>query len=328
MIEDIMAPASQPIKRSKQQRLGQELIERIYKKNINAGGSFSSILGAPGAGKTSGMLSLCNMIMKKNPSELIYWSSSYGAPLQFFPIYKYHILVKEGMDITFFDRFKNEEVNLQVTTFTDFEDLYNKSKTGCLNCVFFGDRSVWMSWTEFLMSKGGWHTIAFDEISEITPSFTGGQMFKRIGYFANHVVGQTRKCGITILSNTQSPVDTDYRVRKKLNMFIFFAGSRIPKNATRVTQKAVDNLREDHINGSQCYISAGGRFGVIRFTDIFTPLPNWSVEARSPYRSEINYGIETPEQATNSNDTRRCSSESNRVNEPNQFEDFRNTLPC
>jgi hypothetical protein len=292
MDNQFLAPIEQPKQTSKQERLGKELLERIYQRSINAGGSFCIVLGAPGSGKTSSMLAICKRIIKNNPNELVYWSSSYGSPLQFFPFYKYNILTKKNMDIKFFDRYKQEEVELPHTEFSTFKECFELSKPGVLNCVFFGSRPTWMEYTEFLMSQGKWITIAFDELSEVCPSFTSGKMFKQIGRFASHVVGQSRKCQITILSNQQSPVDSDYRVRKKLNFIIYFSGARVDKKASRVVQKAVDNLNEDHTNGSQCYISSGGKFGVCRFgKPLYKPIPNISIEARTKIRDDY-YGTE------------------------------------
>lgn len=325
MSENRFAPVKRPVKASKQRSIGRELVGRIYERDLNKGASFTEVTGAPGAGKTSVMLSFGNYIIKRK-NELVYWSSSFGAPLQFFPLNKYHILCKTGMDIHFWDRYKNEEIELPHTNFKTFDELYEQSKFGVLNCPFFGDRTQLMEFIEFLMSKGGWHTILIDEISEIVPSFTSGNMFKRIGYFANHTLGQARKCGITIVCNTQATTDTDHRIRKKLNNRIYLPGARVDKRASRVFQKAVDNLDENHTRGSQAYICAGGRFGVVRFTDIYTPVKNMSIEARTSYRSIENYGIETTEQATDQINSRRCSERPTFAHELGKFKDYRNTL--
>jgi len=283
-------PIKRPPVRSKQKRLGGLIIRRIYKRNINEGGTFTEITGAPSAAKTSVMLSFGNKIMKND--ELVFWSSSYGSPLQFFlkmdnkSSIKYNILIKKGMDIEFWDRYENKKVNLPVQEFDTFDELYKLSEKDKLNCPFFGDRTEWTKFIEFLMGKGRWHTVLIDEISELTPADTGGDVLKRIRYFANHTLGQSRKCGLTIVCNTQSTTDTAHQVRKKLNIRIFLPGAKVDKY-TRVKQRAVDNLNEDHVHGSQAYISASGRFGVIRFRDIYKPVSGLSIEARTSFKSDI-----------------------------------------
>ena len=325
MNEDIAEP-TKPILPSKQENKGQEIVARIYTRDPNAGGSFSSITGQPGCGKTSVMLGLTKYILKHNKDELVYWSSSYGSPLQFFPLgmENIHILCKSGMNIQFWDRLKGCEMDLKHDTFTDFEDLYKKSIKGKLNCVFFGDRLLWMDFLEFLMSKHGWHTAFIDEISEICPSFTAGKVFKKIGWFANHVLGQTRKCWLTVVTNTQATGDTDHRIRKKLNIRILMEGSRASKE-TRVFQKAIDNLKVDHIHGSYAYVTTAGVFGVVRFTDVFTPIPNFSVEARTTFRSDI-FGINDTEQKPGKTDSGGCITEPDTINEFREWKNKRDSL--
>jgi len=326
-MSEFIAEPTKPILPSKQENKGQEILSRIYIRDVNAGGSFTSITGQPGCGKTSVMLGLTKYIIKHNKDELVYWSSSYGSPLQFFPLGEenYHILCKEGMNIQFWDRINSCQVDLPHETFTDFEDLYSKSVKGKLNCVFFGDRLLWMDFLEFLMSKHGWKTIFVDEISEICPANTEGKMFKKIGWFANHVLGQTRKCWLTVVTNTQSTTDTDYRIRRKLNIHVLMEGSKVNKKETRVFQKAVDNLKVDHIHGSYAYIATAGVFGVIRFTDVFTPIPNYSVEARTTFRSDI-FGINNPEQKPGKIDAGGRSLESDTISEFREWKNKRDSL--
>jgi hypothetical protein len=235
-----------------------------------------------------------------------------------------NILCMEGKNIKFWDRINDCIIDLSHETFTDFEDLYKKSKKGKLNCVFFGDRLLVMDFLEFLMSKHGWHTAFIDEISEICPAFTAGAIFKKIGWFANHVLGQTRKCWLTVVTNTQSTGDTDHRIRKKLNIHILMEGSKQNKE-TRVFQKAIDNLKVDHVHGSYAYVTTAGVFGVVRFTDVFTPIPNFSVEARTSFRSDI-FGIDSTNKKPGKIDSGGCFTEPDTISEFREWKNNRDAV--
>jgi len=326
MIEDIIIPPAQEIRHTKKERLGKDIVETIYTRNVNAGGSFTEITSAPGAGKTSLMLSLSKRIMQNNKNEMLFWSSTYGSPLQFFRL-PYNILLKKDIGITFWNRYEEKNIDLPHQTFTTYEELYQKSRPKVLNCPFFGDRTEWMDFIEWLLSKKGWHTVLIDEISEIAPLHSKGELYSKIDHFANYTLTQARKCFMTVICNTQSSTGTDWKVRQKLNNRIYLPGARVEKKAVRVFQKAVDNLREDHKRGSQAYICAGGRFGVIECKDVFTPVPNWSIDVRTKdWNSENNGRKERTEEITNKADEGRCGSRPNNNDKLYKWKDKRHSI--
>ena len=143
---------------SKLEYFGKKLSERILQHNDEFGGVYVEVTGAQGAGKTSVMLSWMEYILLHYPDEKIFWSSSYDAPLQFLKFVekdedfeKIHIMVKEGSDVIFRDRkAKGRVLDLNITYFTDFEDLYEKARPGKCNAVFFGNRYTWMDFIHYL----------------------------------------------------------------------------------------------------------------------------------------------------------------------------------
>jgi hypothetical protein len=120
--------------------------------------------------------------------------------------------------------------------------------------------------------------VFIDELSEICPAFTSGKLFHQIGDFAIDLK-EVRKCMMNVHTNTQCMADICHRVRSKIMMKIFLPGSRAGKDS-RLTQTALDNLDEDPINGNSGYLEMGGRFGKVRFEDIYKPIPEKQWEAR------------------------------------------------
>ena len=59
---------------------------------------------------------------------------------------------------------------------------------------------------------------------------------------------------------------------------IFLPGAKADKN-TRVRQTAIDNLIRDDKYGNHAYLEMGGEFGTTIFSDIFTPKPEFHIEA-------------------------------------------------
>ena len=271
-----------PLKISRQEREGLDILKGIHKRDPFKGGCAIEVTGMPGSAKTSVILSFINDVLKHQPTERIYFSNSYGTPLQFTKLEpeQYVILVQREAGITFFDRNKDKQVELNVTYFDDFDDLYAKSVPGKCNCVFFGRRQIWMKWIEFLMSKSGWHSIFLDEMSEVTPEENSGQDYKDILHFANRVMGQSRKCNMIIGYNTQRYSEVSWRVRRKLTHKIWMPGSKVD-GMTRIQQKAVDNLKRDPVHGNTGIIDYSVIFGYVLFSNIFVPRLNLNIVAYS-----------------------------------------------
>ena len=267
---------------SKSEVLAERILRRIHVHSYDDGGILSFITGGMGTGKTSTMLSFADYTLKHYPEEKIFWSNTYFAPIQSLKIglKKHHILVKQNSNVTFHDRTKKlQEIHPDVTMFKDFNELYELAQPGKINSVFFGDRFTWMEFIHFLRSVGEWVHIYLDELSEISPSFSSGKTFKKIGTFSIDLK-ECRKTMINIHANSQALPDIDHRVRTKIMVRIFLPGARADKYS-RVEQRAIDNLEENPQEGNEAYVEMSGRFGLTRFADIFKPIPGLQWEART-----------------------------------------------
>jgi hypothetical protein len=260
----------------------ERILRRCHIHSYDDGGVFSFITGGMGTGKTSVMLSFMDYTIEHYPEEKIFWSNTYNSPVQSLKIGldKHHIMVQQGAGVTFHDRSKKLKlIHPSVTVFKGFEDLYNKAKPGSCNCVFFGDRMLWMDFIHHLRSVGEWVHIYIDELSEISPAFTSGKLFKKIGLFSVDLK-EVRKCMMNVHCNSQALPDIDHRVRTKLMIRIFLPGAKAGKDS-RITQTAIDNLSEDSKNGNEAYLEFSGKFGTTIFKDIFKPIKGLQWEART-----------------------------------------------
>jgi len=266
---------------SKSEINAERILRRCHVHDLDSGGVFSQVTGCQGSAKTSVLLSFMNYTIKHYPNEKIFWSNCYYAPLQFVKIGKdnFHIMVKQGSGVTFHDRNQRlKKIDLHVTYFTDYQDLYDKAKLGTCNAVFFGERMKWIDFIHYLRSVGEWCHVYIDELSEICPAFTGGKIFHKIGDFAIDLK-EARKCMLSIHTDTQSVSDIDHRVRTKFMVRIYLPGARSDK-FSRITQRAIDNLDENPKHGNEAYLEFSGKFGTSIFKDIFKPIPEMHWEAR------------------------------------------------
>jgi len=264
---------------------GQRIFTRIAFRNSSEGGVLVEITGSQGSGKTSVMLSFANYFSKNYPNERVYWSNTYDAPIQVLKLEDddYCILVQKGAGITFHDRDKKlKRIYPNVIEFDGFNDLYQKTELGKVNCVFFGDRIKWMDFIHYLRSTGEWSSIFIDEMSEIASGYSCGNDWKKIGQFATDLK-EVRKCLMNVVTNTQSVSDVDHRIRTKVMIKIFLPGSRADSHS-RIEQTALDNLHEDKVNGNSAYIEYSGKFGLIEFSDIFKPRKHRNWEAKVNFK--------------------------------------------
>lgn len=266
---------------SKQEIIATKIMERIHIQDKDAGGLFSMTTGGMGVGKTSAMLAFAEYCIINHPKQKIFWSESYNAPLQAFKIRdskKLSIFVKSGQNIIFRDRDKHlEKRKFNVTYFGDFNDLYKKAKPGRINMIFFGDRHMWMEFIAYLRGVGEWVHVFIEELGEVTPGTSRDKLWGRIQTFSA-VAKDIRKCMMNVHCNTQTLMDIDYRVRQKIMLLILLPGARVGRNSTRVTQTAIDNLHRSP-TGNSAYLSYMGEFGVTKFTDIYTPVKGYHIDA-------------------------------------------------
>lgn len=259
---------------------GSNILKRIHSRDKDHGGVFSEVTGAMGGSKTATLLSFTDHTMLNHPEEKIFWSENYDSPLQIFKLGegKYQLYVKEGSGVVFRNRDKRLEVTrLGERYFKDYDDLWEITEPGIANVILFGDRHEWMNFMKYLSGIGSWVNIFIDEIGDISPSQTGGTLWKEIEEFAK-TMKNVRRCMMNVHVNTQSVVDVDYRIRSKVMMKIYLPGARKDKNS-RITQRAIDNLTRDSINGNEAFIEYSGTFGKVRFSDIFRPINGYHYEA-------------------------------------------------
>lgn len=258
------------------------ILQRMHRPSLDAGGTVCVITGAPGSAKTSAMLSFVDYAMRHHPKHKIFFSNSYGVPLQFPKLGKdcFDIMVLKGSSVTFHDRSdRRKQIYPQITYFEGYEDLYELAKPGRLSAVFFGDRYQQMNFLHYLLSIGEWKHLFVDEVNEISPAHTSGKLFHKIGDFALDLK-ECRKTLTDVCCNTQSIPSIDYRIIAVLMVRIYLPGARASKNG-RVTQKAIDNLGIDHVNGNEAYLEAYGRFGKTTFKNIYVPDAKMLWEART-----------------------------------------------
>ena len=243
---------------SKTEIEGQKLFGQLLGQKYDAGGAFGYITGGMGSGKTSAMFSLLDYTRKHYPNQKIFLSETFDAPLQCFKlgVDNCRFLVKEDSNVIFRDRLTHlSKVEfLPITYFTDFDDLWKKSRYDRVNVVFFGNRIEWNKFIAYLRHVGEWVHIFIDEIGEIVPAGTSGDDWKAIGQFANLAI-HFRKCMMKVIANTQSVRDLDYRVKDKFMYVIFLPGALEDKKHSRVVQSAIDNLDGNENDGNTAYIS-------------------------------------------------------------------------
>lgn len=265
---------------TKSEILAERLLKRCHVHDFDSGGILSLITGGMGSGKTSVMLSFVDYTLKHYPDEKVFWSNTYNAPIQSLRIgiEKHHIMVKQDSNVTFHNRKdKLKQIYPKITTFNNFDELYSKAIPGKLNCVFFGSRNIWMDFIHYLRSAGEWVHVYIDELSELSPAFTSGNLFKQIGTFSVDLK-EVRKCMLNIHTNTQALPDVDHRIRTKIMIRIFLPGAKTGKES-RLSQQALDNLIENTKHGNEAYIESGGRFGRTQFCDIYPPSRKYQWEA-------------------------------------------------
>jgi hypothetical protein len=266
---------------SKQEILGKQILKRIHIHNKNDGGVFTETTGSQGSAKTSVLLSFTDYTLTHHPDEKVFWSECYRSPLQVFKLGVENVcfLAKNDIPLVFRDRDnKHTPIKIPVIRFKDFNELYNKAKPGKVNVVFFGNRYIWMDFIDYLRNVGEWVHVYIDEMSEVCPSYSSGDMWKRIGRFSLYILKDIRKDMINLHVNTQSKINVDDRVRKQIMIKIFLPGAISDKHS-RITQRAIDNLIRNPIYGNQAYLDYSGQFGVITFKDIYKPQDNLHIDA-------------------------------------------------
>lgn len=266
---------------SKPEVEGDRLMRRVLTRNPDHGGILSEITGAQGTSKTAALFSFAKYTFKRYPNEKIFFREQTEAPLQCYKLGEgnFEFFVKESSNITFHDRKKRlKKVDVPFRTFTTYEELYDMAQGGIVSIPFFDTVHEWMDFIHYLRSAGEWTTILIDEMADICPYGSSGDLYKRIKSFANDM-GAVRRCMMNLFYNTQSAADIDWRIRKKVMLSIYFRGATANKGS-RVKQNAIDALEVNHTLGNEAWLDMGGEFGKVRFATIFKPDSKHQIEVR------------------------------------------------
>lgn len=264
----------------------QSVLGRMEEHESDHGAVFCIIMGAPGAGKTATLLSCMERTLTTFPKEKVFFSECYNTPLQICKMGKgkYHFM-SESEEIQFFDRSHGgKQIFPEITHFNGFEDCYKKAKCGVVNTIFFVDRMRIIEFIGFLRTTCQWNHVFIDEMAEVAPAFAAGDDWKRIEKFS-FILKDIRKTWINVYSNVQSISDLDSRVRTKIMVKIFLPGASQDKHS-RILQKAIDNLKEDRINGNEGYIEYFSRFCKTRFNKIYKPDKENMIDVRIAEKEE------------------------------------------
>lgn len=259
---------------------------RIKNQVKELGGVFTESTGMQGSGKTAFMLSMCSDNMIKHPDQKNFWRNTYDSPFQFTKLKpgSWEILVEKGADVTFYERLPGlPSVDLEAYTknFSGFEDLYNKATPGKCSAVFFRDESFWYGFINYLRSVGEWCHVFLDEYGELFPANPSGPLYRMI-MDASLDLGEVRKCFTNVHATTQVTSDVDYRIRRKIMIYVYFPGA-LASNKGRVNQKAIDGLRMNHKKGNQIWMELKQSiFGKGKLLEIYEPRDYMDWAARRP----------------------------------------------
>jgi len=282
IIKDVEPP-------SMQIQMAALILDRIHNRDEDIGAVFTEATGMPGSAKSSVDLSFAEDTCLNYPKEKVFWRSIYNAPLQFLklPRSKWHILRQEESKVDFIDLNTGQKIDVGYTSFTNFEDLYQKAKPGVVNAVFFQQTGFWRDFIHWQLDGTGidWTTNILDDYGDLCPAFSRGEEWQAVENFAQ-TLKDVRKCRVNVHANTQSVTDVYYKVRTKIIIAIYMFGAKASRKG-RVSQRAIDNLKMDHIHGNESWIEMGGSvFGKTRFPKIYKPNPDyiWSARRTGKYR--------------------------------------------
>jgi len=260
------------------------IMQRIHNQNPDMGGVFTESTGMQGSSKTAAMLSFVDHNIIVHPDQKNFWRNTYETPLQVTKLEPgtWEILVEEGHNVTFHERTRGlPEVDLQYDTFKNFDDLYDKSSNGKCTTIFFKDETYWMNFIHYLGYTGEWNHVFLDEYGELFPMNPRGKLHRKIGEAASDL-GEIRKRNINVHATTHAAAEIDWRVRRKIMIYIYFPGAKVVSDGL-VKQEAVNKLELNLIKGNQAWMELRGhRYGKGRFTKIYRPRPEMDWMAMRP----------------------------------------------
>ena len=246
--------------------------EIIMSRNISTGGSTNEILGPQGTGKTSFMLNYAREIMGSNPDELVIWKDSYQAQCQFNRLKNWEIFAEEGVQLQFRDIYKDEKIELPITSFSDFNQLIHKMSPQQLNVVFVKDEVVgYIRLINYLRRHEGWQSVFIDEYKDIAPLNESGYRYRLIGALGKEM-STIRKGLVSMFCNTQSKSQIDWRVRDAFMTYVYLSGAKKDQRSS-LYQNAINGLDK-----GKAWISWEGKFGRVKFPPFPPQKPVMDVE--------------------------------------------------
>lgn len=281
---------------SKEEEEARNIMNEIFEHNEDRGALSTLSMGMPGSCKTAINCAFIDYAIDHYADDKIFWRSSIGAPLQFFKTKKWHIYVQKDSGIRLFDRHTGKDMtdgftnDGKLTVFTDYDDLYNRSKTAVCNAVFFKDihdkelpmdrgNIFWFGFFRYLLHKYAWCHIVFDEYHELIKAGSSGRLWKEIAQHSNDV-SNARKSNVVLHGNCHQTSEVDYRVLANIMVTIQMYGSRAYSH-NMVNKKALGNLpKPTEKSGAWAWISTGGRFGKFKVPKVYKNPVGFSVEAQ------------------------------------------------
>jgi len=258
--------------------VGEIILQRIMLRDPSEGGVFFEVTGSQGSGKTSLIFNLVKKIMEVNPEELVFMRDSIQSPVQFNRFPRWRIMAEDGLKIAFRDIVHNKLLNIPVTRFRDYDDLYSNAKPNTINAVYFNEeRKQWFEFINYLRrathrinhsylrqdtEEPVWKTVIWDEYEDLCPDNEPKPVWTWIKNFKDEVKN-IRKGLVSFLVNTQNKWDVDHRIRGKIMIRAYLKGAKVDKNSP-IDQPAVNVLEE--VDGKrQAMLDWDARYGKIRF---------------------------------------------------------------
>lgn len=263
-----------------------EILQRRMLRDPEKGGINSLTVGPPGAGKTNQLIHDAVNIFKHHPDELVFWWDNPESAAQYAREgVRYDIFVETGCNVSFRNLTNGGVLNHDFTYFDCFNDIVNMdtgkglAKPGQLNVLYFKDKYAVIDFISHLRQTVGFQTIFIDELECIIPlnppklpnEDVNVRYQKNIEF--SETAKEARKDLVNIFADTQDVADIDHRFKRKLNMIVYLAGSKVDKRS-RIRESAVNNLPVG--KGFVCYERSN--FGKIRFDYYPAVKPVFSVK--------------------------------------------------
>ncbi|NIA04312.1 MAG: hypothetical protein GWP09_03090 [Nitrospiraceae bacterium] len=154
---------------------------------------------------------------------------------------------------------KNEEENIEVKHFNDFNHLAKMMSPQQLNVVYLKDDIIgWAKLLNFFRRYKGWQSVFVDEYKDIAPINTPGAYYHLIGAIAKEM-SMVRKGLVSFFGNTQSKSQIDYRFRSAFMVTSYLSGAK-KDNISSIYQQAINKLKK-----GEAWLSWYGKFGRIHF---------------------------------------------------------------